>query len=178
MDLPEKAKRAPSAPVWNQSFPSRLTSVTLGGNVILSHQVPVNSQFTHQMATAAICKSDFLRTLWRVWPTVTSVYHVLTVVSLTETIELRDSPVKILFSTILQHQTTTLANNNIQRVHEKRPPKYNGVVFEILAKNIIEFLQQNLAHICTLCARIRGHLTKKIVFYYMFSIIRSKHKFP
>jgi len=22
MDLPEKAKRAPSAPVWNQSFPS------------------------------------------------------------------------------------------------------------------------------------------------------------
>jgi len=25
MDLPEEAKRAPSAPVWNQSFPSNIS---------------------------------------------------------------------------------------------------------------------------------------------------------
>jgi len=62
------------------------------------------------MATAAICMSDFVRTMWRIWPTVTSVYHVLTVVSLTETTELRDSPVKILFSTIF-----TTSNNHVSK---------------------------------------------------------------
>jgi len=41
---------------------------------------------------------------------VTSVYHVLTVVSLTETTELRDSPVKILFSTIF-----TTSNNHVSK---------------------------------------------------------------
>ena len=48
--------------------------------------------------------------LWWIWPTVTSVCHVLTVVSLTETTELRDSQVKILFSTIF-----TTSNNHIDK---------------------------------------------------------------
>jgi len=31
MDLPEKAKRAPSAPVWNQSFPSPSSTFEMNG---------------------------------------------------------------------------------------------------------------------------------------------------
>jgi len=41
----------------------------------------------------------------------------------------------------------------------------------------LKFLQQNLAHICTLCAKIHANFDVKIIFYYMFSITRPKHKF-
>jgi len=40
---------------------------------------------------------------------------------------------------------------------KKPPPKYNGVVFQTWQTSL-KFLQQNLAHICTLCAKIRGNL--------------------
>ena len=44
------------------------------------------------------------------------------------------------------------------RVHEKTaPPKYNGVVYTW--QTSLKFLQHNFAHICTLCANIRGTLT-------------------
>jgi len=58
-----------------------------------------------------VCNLQILNIImWQIWPTVTSVYHVLTVVGLTEMTELLDSPVKILLSTIF-----TTSNNHVGR---------------------------------------------------------------
>ena len=51
----------------------------------------------------------------------------------------------------------TVSKMCLQRVHEKTPPRYNGVL--IPWKTSLKFLQQNLAFICTLCAKISGNLT-------------------
>ena len=60
---------------------------------------------------------------------------------------------------------------------KKRPPKYNGVVFEILG-NIIEFFTTEFSIYLYVVCKNLWKFNVKIIFYYMFSITRSKHKFP
>jgi len=80
---------------------------------------------------------------------------------------------------LLNSAARSRLKDKLQRVQEKTPPKYNGVAFEILGKYEIEFfLWDKLAHICTLCAIKSWKINVKIIFYYMFSITRPKHKFP
>ena len=56
----------------------------------------------------------------------------------------------------------------IQRVHEKMPPKYNGLVFEILG-NIIEiFTTEFSTHLYTVCKN-SWKFNVKVVFYYVFN---------
>jgi len=62
------------------------------------------------------------------------------------------------------------------QVHKKGPPKYNGIVFRILGKH-----QWNLASEFStylyIVSKNTWKFNVKIMFYYMFSITRQKHKF-
>ena len=57
------------------------------------------------------------------------------------------------------------------------PPKYNGVVFKILA-NISEIFTTEFSTYLYIACKNSWMFNVKIVFYYVFSITRPKHKFP
>jgi len=60
----------------------------------------------------------------------------------------------------------------LQHVHEKTPPKHNGVVFEILG-NIIEIFTTEFSIYLYIVCKNSWKFHTEIVFYYMFSLTRS-----
>jgi len=63
---------------------------------------------------------------------------------------------------------------HIQRVHKKTPPpKYNGVVLA----NIVGILTIEFSRYLYVVCKNWWKFNEKIVFYYMFSSTRPKHKF-
>jgi len=74
---------------------------------------------------------------------------------------------------------TGLVFAEIQHVHKKcHPPKYNGVLYSKYWANIIEIFTTELSTYLYTARKNLWKFNVKIVFYYMFSITRPKHKFP